>query len=67
MTFKKTDEDLKPPREKTGPEVIGDVDAKTLAALRANYPNARAFELLPSGSVAVRFRRKKAVYIKRKA
>ena len=63
MTFKKTDEDLKPPRD-SGPEVIGDVDAKTLATLRANYPTARAFELLPSGSVAVRFRRKKAVYIK---
>ena len=60
MTVKKTDEDLKPPKE--GPEVIGDVDASTLAALKKSYPQARAFEMLPSGNIAVRFRRKATKY-----
>lgn len=64
MTVHKTDADLKATR-KEGPEIINadDGDAK-VKALKAQYPNARNIEKLPSGVYAVRFHKKRAKYLR---
>lgn len=64
MTVHKTDNELNPPAPKSGPDLVNmeDVDKATVTALKARWPNAKIIEQLPSGSFAVRFRRKKTVY-----
>ncbi|SKA17690.1 hypothetical protein SAMN02745126_04000 [Enhydrobacter aerosaccus] len=66
MTVSKTDEDLNPRvTAKKGPELINtEATDPQVKALLARYPKAKNIERLPSGSFAVRFLKKRNVYIK---
>lgn len=65
MTVPKTQEDLDAAREvKAGPKLINvEGSDPTVKALKAQYPNAKNIEKLPTGLYAVRFHKKRAKYL----